>query len=550
MKPPKRLRPLRPNEALRIAYQRKIDKLIQEMNESVEYWLKASYRANKPIMAMDDILPANALKRAIAKMKKRWLARFDKASVQLAEYFSLAAQDRNDKALAKILKDGGFSVRFQQTQAMKDIVSATIQQNISLIKSIPQKYLTDVEGHVMRSIAAGRDLGTLSKALQKNYGVTRNRAAFIARSQNNLASASMGKARQLELGITQATWRHSAAGKVPRKTHVANNGKTYDVAKGWFDPHEKKWIQPGELPNCFPGSTRIDFAHNVEKAFRHFYSGELTKIVTETSKALRSTPNHPILTPHGWRPIGSLNEGDYVIEISDKAIHSIESKRDSNNAEPLISEIFTSLGKPLFSKISLGNEFHGDAIANSDIDIVFSARPLSFGGNMVDKESLKKFGLSVSDHLFLGHSSLYEFFVASLDATNSIMGGAREVLSLFGGSGSHPLEHSLAAVSNSSACSFDPALDREPLMIEFFRERHDTSAGFVQKAKAVRIVKVERCCFSGHVFNLQTTDGWYVAGGIISHNCRCVSIPIIPGFSSSSSNVIKFATKKAMKRAK
>ena len=131
-----RLRPLRPNEALRIAYQRKIDNLIREMNELVEYWLKASYRANKPIMAMDDILPANALKRAIAKMKKRWLARFDKASVQLAEYFSLAAQDRNDKALAKILKDGGFSVKFQQTQAMKDIVSATIQQNISLIKSI------------------------------------------------------------------------------------------------------------------------------------------------------------------------------------------------------------------------------------------------------------------------------------------------------------------------------------------------------------------------------------------------------------------------------
>ena len=133
---------------------------------------------------------------------------------------------------------------------MKDIVAATIQQNVALIKSIPQKYLSDVEGHVMRSIAAGRDLGTLSKALQKNYGVTRRRAAFIARSQNNLASASMNRVRQLEIGITKATWRHSAAGKVPRKTHVANNGKTFDVAKGWYDPHEKKWIQPGELPGC------------------------------------------------------------------------------------------------------------------------------------------------------------------------------------------------------------------------------------------------------------------------------------------------------------
>lgn len=462
----------------------------------------------------------------------------------------MAAQDRNDKALAKILKDGGFSVRFQQTQAMKDIVTATIQQNVALIKSIPQKYLSDVEGEVMRSIAAGRDLGTLAKSLQKHYGVTRKRAAFISRSQNNLASASMGRARQLEIGVTKATWRHSAAGKVPRKTHVANNGKTYDVAKGWFDPHEKKWIQPGELPNCFPGSVRIDFAHNVEKAFRHFYSGELTEIITDTSKTLRSTPNHPILTPHGWRPIGSLNEGDYVIEISDKAIHSVESKRDSNHAEPMISEIFASLGKSRYSKIALGNEFHGDAIANSNIDIVFSARPLSFGGKMVDKDSLKQFGLSVSDHLFLGDGSLSKFFVASLNAANSIMGGAREALSFFGGSSSHPLEHGFAAVSNSSSCSFYPALDREPLVAEFFRERQDTSAGFVQKAKAVRIVKVGRCYFSGHVFNLQTIDGWYVAGGIISHNCRCVSISIIPGFSSSSPSSIAFATKSAMKRAK
>ena len=146
MKPPKRLRPLRPNEALRIAYQRKIDRLIREMNVSVSHWVEMAYRSNKPVIAMDDVLPSNALKRVIAKLKKRWLKRFDRAAIQLSEYFSLAAQDRNDKALAKIFRDGGFSVRFQQSQAMKDIVAATIQQNVALIKSIPQKYLSDVRG--------------------------------------------------------------------------------------------------------------------------------------------------------------------------------------------------------------------------------------------------------------------------------------------------------------------------------------------------------------------------------------------------------------------
>lgn len=248
----KTLSPLHPNVGLKLAYQKKLERLIEEMNESCSYWIRASYQANPPAMAMDDILPTNALKRAIALLRKRWLRRFEKASKELATYFSLAAQDRTDKSLKSILRRGGFSVKFQQTQAMKDVVQATIQQNIALIKSIPEQYLKNVEGEVMRSIAAGRDMGPLAKSLQENYGVTKRRAAFIARSQNNLASASMQKVRQQELGITQAMWRHSGAGKHPRPSHVkaGRDHVIYDTSKGWFDPHEKKWIQPGELPNC------------------------------------------------------------------------------------------------------------------------------------------------------------------------------------------------------------------------------------------------------------------------------------------------------------
>lgn len=248
---PKRLRPVRPNIGLAIAYQKKIDRLIREMDASVSYWIEAAYSANPPAaMAFDDILPANALKRAISLLKKRWLRNFATAAPKLAAYFALAAQDRTDKQLKKILRDGGFSVKFQQTQAMKDIVQATTAENVSLIKSIPEKYLTEVEGLVMRSVSRGRDMGYLSKELQKRYGVTKRRAALIARTQNQMATANMNRVRNVELGITKATWRHSMGGKVPRPTHLANNGKTYDIAKGWFDPHEKRWIQPGELINC------------------------------------------------------------------------------------------------------------------------------------------------------------------------------------------------------------------------------------------------------------------------------------------------------------
>lgn len=246
----KQLQPVRPNLGLGVAYRKKLDALIEEMHVSVSYWTKATYRSNPPLLAMDDVLPTNELKRSIARLKKRWLKRFAKAAPKLAKYFAQAASDRSDKQLRKILRKGGFSVRFQMTDAMRDIVEATTVENVSLIKSIASKYLDDVEGMVMRSISAGRDMGTLAKGLEKNYGVTKKRAALIARTQNNMATANMNRARNLELGLTTAIWRHSMAGKVPRPSHLANNGKTYDIAKGWFDPDEKKWIQPGQLINC------------------------------------------------------------------------------------------------------------------------------------------------------------------------------------------------------------------------------------------------------------------------------------------------------------
>ena len=87
------------------------------------------------------------------------------------------------------------------------------------------------------------------KDLTQGLGVTKRRAAFIALDQNNKATATFHRVRQIELGL-KATWLHSAGGKVPRPSHKANTGKEYDPAKGWFDPDEKVWCWPGILPRC------------------------------------------------------------------------------------------------------------------------------------------------------------------------------------------------------------------------------------------------------------------------------------------------------------
>lgn len=248
-RPQKALKATHPNVGIEVAYRRQLEKMIEAMHYSVLYWIQAAYKANEPRIAQD-ATPAEVLRKSVAGLAKRWQKQFDEAAVKLADYFSVAVEERSTLALKKILKDGGWSVKFQMTPAMRDIFRSTVNQNTQLIKSIPQQYLSDVEGLVQRSVQAGRDLKSLTDDLTKRYGITRRRAAFIARDQNNKASSAFTRVRRLEAGITEAIWMHSSAGKEPRPSHVAMNGKRFSIAQGMWDPHEKEFIQPGWLPNC------------------------------------------------------------------------------------------------------------------------------------------------------------------------------------------------------------------------------------------------------------------------------------------------------------
>lgn len=244
------LRAVQPNVGLELAYQRQMMRLIRQMHDSVMYWVRAKYRNNEPSIAMDGPTPAVQLRMAIGKLRKQWLKRFDKAAKEMAEYFARDVADRTDAQMKSILKKAGISVKWKMTPAQKDIMQATVQANVALIKSIPQEYLANVEGAVMRSVQTGRDLAELSKELQKKFGVSKRRAALIATDQNNKATSAFQRARQQELGITEAVWMHSHAGKEPRPTHVKMNGKKYDVSKGMWDDDEKAYVWPGQLINC------------------------------------------------------------------------------------------------------------------------------------------------------------------------------------------------------------------------------------------------------------------------------------------------------------
>lgn len=245
----KTLKGTRANVGLEAAYRKRLLGWVELLHKSVMYWLSSAYNQNEPIMAQDAV-PAAELQKAIRKLSRRWKKNFNEASPELAKWFGTSVWKRSDRDLERILKEGGFAVEFKLTKAQRDVLHATINQNVSLIKSIPTQYLQKVEGMVMRSVQVGGDLATLTKQIQKEFRLTKKHAKLIAHDQNNKAQASLVRARQMELGVKKAIWVHSHAGKHPRPTHLRNDGKQYDVNKGWYDPAVKRFIHPGTEINC------------------------------------------------------------------------------------------------------------------------------------------------------------------------------------------------------------------------------------------------------------------------------------------------------------
>jgi uncharacterized protein with gpF-like domain len=251
-KKPVTVRAIHANAGVAAWYYERLERLLADMHSEAERDLLAAYAeiCEEPEFAQDAANPALLIRAALRKWGLKWISKFDAVSVELAQKFAGKSFGVTQTALRAALKDAGFTVTFAPTPASRAAYQAVVAEQVNLIKSIPQEYLKDVQSKVWSSVMKGADMHALSVDLRKTYGVSRDRAATIARDQNNKAKAVIERTRRQELGITHAIWQHSAGGKVPRATHVAMSGKPYPLSQGMWDSAEKKYVMPGELINC------------------------------------------------------------------------------------------------------------------------------------------------------------------------------------------------------------------------------------------------------------------------------------------------------------
>lgn len=245
------LDPVHYNRGTEAWYREKLLCWILAMHNSIVTHLQATWKRGAPDIGFaSDKNPAVSLRRSLKKWGDNWISKFDDMADEISRKFAAKSVGMTDRAIAATFKKAGFTVKFQLSEKAKQAYQSVISEQISLIKSIPSKYLTDVQSSVFQAVMRGGDLGTLSRDLIKNYGVSVRRAALISRDQSAKSKAIIENIRRQEIGLKEAIWMHSSGGKVPRPAHVAMDGKRYKISQGMWDDDEGKYVFPGELINC------------------------------------------------------------------------------------------------------------------------------------------------------------------------------------------------------------------------------------------------------------------------------------------------------------
>jgi hypothetical protein len=385
---------------------------------------------------------------------------------------------------------------------------------------------------VPRGGSAETNLRAAARDITKPTAELKYQRRRVAIDQGHKLGAAVAHVVAMGQGAIAGIWHDRGEkdhGYDARPAHLARSGKLFLVNDSWAlneglikksgVQYTDEIEQPAELPFCFPGDTRIPFADGVRIGYRRWYCGEMTELVTASGKTLRATPNHPVLTLKGWVACGALQEGDDLVELVEQRIDGVEAKPDNHEAQPTIADIFGTLrkGRIAFRIGGRREQFHGDG-TESNVDIVNAARPLSFDFVTARSKRGNQLELAVA-HLRRATLRAFHFLGnAGTRFAASNMGGLNAALAPCGSAVLQLDAYGLAHGTNRSAGVDDSVPDRPAIHAKFGGERLDGLAGFVAPTK---IVSVKRSNFAGHVYNLQTATGYYVAAGIVAHNCSC-----------------------------
>ncbi len=243
------------NAGIQTRYDAKLQRLVNYMAAETENKIKALYKKSyaKKYFAQDASISSQA-RILMNELFDRFTKIFDERAKPMAESMVKESTKASASVLNSSLRElsGGLSIKTKfMTGPLKDIAKAVVSENVSLIKSIPQQYLTQIEGAVMRSITTGQGLKDLIPYLEKQKGVTKRRAKNIALDQTRKAYNGINRSRMETIGIREFEWLHSGGGQHPREEHIEMSGNIYSLDDPpVIDSKTGERGFPGDAINC------------------------------------------------------------------------------------------------------------------------------------------------------------------------------------------------------------------------------------------------------------------------------------------------------------
>lgn len=113
---------------------------------------------------------------------------------------------------------------------LKDMQAAWVRQNVALVKSIGTQYHGQLETIIQQGVFNGSSVKQVSDQIQKQFGVTKNRATLIAQDQILGANARLTQIRAESIGIETYKWATVGDSRV-RPEHVDLSGKVFSWDK-------------------------------------------------------------------------------------------------------------------------------------------------------------------------------------------------------------------------------------------------------------------------------------------------------------------------------
>lgn len=217
-----------------IQYNAKLQRLVKQIKADITKEVMPLARQLAPEYTQDAKATTDAwsdlVLSTMGRLMDKWQSdRFGSIAGRLAADFVQAALKKSERDMKRSV---GIDV-FSGNKVMQDYLRASAQQNAQLIRSIPGKYLEEVQTQVMANMRAGMRPSYIEKALQDQYGVTQRRAKMIARDQTSKIQGEIAEKQQTGAGFEYFQWVDADDERV-RTRHRAIDEKVTAYGKGIY----------------------------------------------------------------------------------------------------------------------------------------------------------------------------------------------------------------------------------------------------------------------------------------------------------------------------